>query len=175
MTEEDEGDNKKMRTFELASISDLAELVNVAKSAFMDDERFKPREAIVGGPPGHDKMERHREWLDTLIYYKCEDHGAIVGTCTVEVSGHEAKIHGVHVVSEFMGQGIGSYMLFAMRSMMPHVTKWTLITPDYATRNHYFYEKNGFRLKQRGEVEPDLGFGFYTYEKNIRQRHPLRS
>lgn len=156
-----------MRTFELASISDLTELVKVAESAFMDDERFKPRGAIAGGPPGHDKIERHREWLDTLIYFKCKDHGSIVGTCTLEVNGREAKIHGIHVVSEFMGQGIGSYMLREMQAMMPHVTKWLLITPDYATRNHYFYEMNGFMLKQRGDIEPDLGFGFYTYEKNV--------
>ena len=175
MTEEEEGDNKKMRTFGLASISDLTELVKVAKSAFMDDEKFKPREAIAGGPPGHDKIERHREWLDDLMYFKCEGHGSILGTCTVEVNGHEAKIHGIHVVSEFMGQGIGSYMLFEVQTMMPQVTKWTLITPDYAVRNHCFYEKNGFRLKQRSAVEPDLGFGFYTYEKIVRQQHPLQS
>jgi len=156
----------KMRTFGLASISDLPELVNVAKSAFIDDERFKPQEAIAGGPPGHDKLERHRQWLDSLIYFKCEDNGSIVGTCTVEINGHEAKINGIHVVSESMGQGIGSYMLREIQSKMPHVTKWTLITPDYATRNHHFYEKNGFLLKQKGDVEPDLGFGFYTFEKN---------
>ena len=156
-----------MRTFGLASISDLKELVKVAKSAFIDDERFKPREAIAGGPPGHDQIERHREWLDSLLYYKCEEHGSIVGTCTVEINGDDAKIHGIHVVSESMDQGIGSYMLREIQAGMPNITKWTLITPDYAIRNQHFYEINGFALKQRGDVEPDLGFGFYTYEKNV--------
>ena len=35
--------------------------------------------------------------------------------------------------------------------------------------NHHFYEKNGFVLKQRGDLEPDLGFGFYTYKKDAHQ------
>ena len=156
-----------MRTFGLASISDLKELVKVAKSAFIDDERFKPREATAGGPPGHDQIERHREWLDSLLYYKCEEHGSIVGTCTVEINGDDAKIHGIHVVSESMDRGIGSYMLREIQAGKPNITKWTLITPDYAIRNHHFYEINGFVLKQRGDVETDLGFGFYTYEKNV--------
>lgn len=158
-----------MRTLGLATISDLPELVKVAKSAFMDDERFKPREAIIGGPPGHDQIERHRKWLDTLMYFKCEDHGSIVGTCTVDVNGHDAKIHGINVVSGSMGEGIGSYMLHEIQAIIPNVTKWTLITPDYATRNHHFYEKNGFALKQKGDVEPALGFGFYTYQKDALQ------
>lgn len=156
-----------MRTFGLATISDLQELVKVAKSAFMDDEKFKPREAIVGGPPEHDQIERHREWLNSSMYFKCEDRGSIVGTCMVEVNGHVAKIHGIHVVSELMGEGVGSYMLREVQIIMPNITKWTLITPDYATRNHHFYEKNGFVLKQRDGVELDLGFGFYTYEKDV--------
>ena len=155
-----------MRTFGLATKSDLVELVNVSKSAFMDDERFKPPGATAGGPPGHDQIERHQEWLDTLLYYKCEENGSIVGSCTIEINGNEGKIHGLNVVSESMGKGIGSYMMSEIQSMMPNVTKWTLITPDYATRNHHFYEKNGFVLKQKGDVEPDLGFGFYTYEKD---------
>lgn len=157
----------KMRTFGLATVSDLPELVKVAKSAFMDDERFKTPEAIPGGPPGHDQIERHREWLNSLMYFKCEDHGSIVGAITLEVNGHEAKIHGINVTTESMGKGIGSYMLHQIQVILPDVNKWTLITPDYAIRNHRFYEKNGFVLKQRGSVEPDLGFGFYTYEKDV--------
>jgi GNAT superfamily N-acetyltransferase len=155
-----------MRTFRLATQSDLPELVKVTKSAFMDDERFKPLGATAGGPPGHDQIERHQEWLDTLLYYKCEENGSIVGVCTIEVNGNEAKIHGLNVVSDSIGKGIGSYMLRELQGRMLSVTKWTLITPDYATRNHHFYEKNGFVLKQKGDVKPDLGFGFYTYEKN---------
>ena len=143
----------------------------MAKSAFIDDERFKPQEARVGGPPGHDNIEKHRKWLDSLIYFKCEDNGSILGTCTVEVNGNEAKINGIQVVTESMGQGIGSHMLREIQSKMPNVTKWTLRTPDYATRNHHFYEKNGFILKKKGAVEPDLGFGFYKYEKDAQHKY----
>jgi hypothetical protein len=160
-----------MRTLKLVTKYDIPELVNVAKSAFLDDDRFKPPAVTAGGPPGYDQIERHQEWLDTLVYYKCEENESIIGLCTIELTGNKARIHGINVASESMGNGVGSYMLREIQSKMPHVTKWTLITPDYATRNHHFYEKNGFVLKRKGDIEPDLGFGFYTYEKDIRQQH----
>jgi N-acetylglutamate synthase-like GNAT family acetyltransferase len=72
-----------------------------------------------------------------------EENGSIIGLCTVEVNGNEATIHGINVDSAWMGKGVGSYMLYEIQLKYPNVTKWTLTTPDYATRNHHFYEKNG--------------------------------
>jgi len=41
---------------------------------------------------------------------------------------------------------------------------WTLDTPDYATRNHHFYEKFGY---VRVGSEPVEDFMLLAYEKHI--------
>ncbi|GGX62704.1 GNAT family N-acetyltransferase [Saccharospirillum salsuginis] len=146
---------------------DLAELVALSIEAFQDDTRFKPPGAYMGGPVGHDRLDYHKEWLSCYRYYACEHQGKIVGSAMVDVAGSLARIHGIHVSTASMGQGVGSWMLCALETALPKVTQWTLETPDYAIRNHRFYEKNGYTLEKITQPEPKLGFGFYIYEKQM--------
>jgi hypothetical protein len=45
----------------------------------------------------------------------------------------------------------------------PETTSWTLHTPGWASKNHHFYEKCGFR-KIREEQQPD-GMILWVYQK----------
>ena len=60
-----------------------------------------------------------------------------------------------------MGRGIGSWILSETLRIYPQVCIWKLETPDYAKRNHRFYEKNGFTLSEVTPKDPAVGFGFY--------------
>ena len=144
---------------------DLAELVALSIEAFQDDNRFKPPGAYRGGPVGHDRLDYHKEWLSCYRYFVCEHRDKLVGSAMVDVAGSLARIHGIHVSTASMGQGVGSWMLRAVETALPAVTQWTLETPDYAVRNHRFYEKNGYTLEKVTQPEPELGFGFHIYEK----------
>lgn len=144
---------------------DLPELVDLAVSAYRDDDRYKPPGIAKGGPPGHDRLERHRSWLTTHRYLVCQYRGCIAGSMTIEPTGTKARIHGLQVKASMMGMGVGSWMMEAVEAVLPTVVYWELETPDYATRNHRFYEKCGFRLEQILNQDPDLGFGFHKYIK----------
>ncbi len=64
-------------------------------------------------------------------------------------------------------------MLHTGMGLWPKVAFWTLETPDYAIRNHHFYEKNGFLKVGHTAVVPKIGFGFVQYEK--RTQHDARA
>ena len=154
-----------MRQLRLATQRDLTTLVNVAISAFEDDEKFKPSNAIAGGPPGHNELKTHQEWLSTLTYLVCEEANSLAGTCILKIDGKEALIHGIHVHATQIDKGIGSWILNEVEKQFPQIKRYYLETPDYSKRNHHFYEKNGFKLIKEKSIIPDLGFGFFEYEK----------
>ncbi len=68
-----------------------------------------------------------------------------------------------------MNRAIGSSLLDHLALKSPKVKVWDLETPDYARRNHGFYEKHGFECIARSGPENDTGFGFYRYRKKITQ------
>jgi len=157
-----------------AKQDDLPALVALSVAAFRDDERYKPPGAQRGGPKGHDRIDYHEEWMRKHPYIVCVHQNRLAGSIMVDLTAAPAWILGIHVDPAFMGQGIGSAMLKAVERVYPSTAGWTLQTPDYATRNHRFYEKNGFTLASVTDTEPDLGFGFHIYEKQTRRAEVVR-
>jgi ribosomal protein S18 acetylase RimI-like enzyme len=112
-----------------ASEYDLQQLRDLAVSAFTDDEYYKPVDALSGGPPGHDNIQKHRKWLESMNYHKCTQDGEIVGSCilSIHVEGR-GTIHGIHVKPESMCKGIGSWILSESQRIYPQVCSWKLET-----------------------------------------------
>ncbi len=154
-----------MLTLSKTTESDLPQLRDLSISSFADDEKYKPVGAISGGPPGHDSLQKHGIWLSSMNYYKCTKAGELVGSCILDIHGNLGVVHGIHVKQEFMGKGIGSWILSEVQRVYPRLCVWELETPDYAIRNHRFYEKNGFSLVEITPKESAIGFGFYKYRK----------
>jgi GNAT superfamily N-acetyltransferase len=157
-----------------ATESDLSQLRELAVLAFADDEQYKPVGALPGGPPSHDSIQKHREWLNSMDYHKCTQDGEIIGSCILDIHLDRGTIHGIHVKPESMGKGIGSWILSEAQRIYPQVCSWILETPDYAKRNHLFYEKNGFTLSGVTPIDTALGFGFYIYKKVAQQGYCSR-
>ena len=158
-------EQKHMLSMSKAILADAPVLRNIAISAFTDDEQYKPSWAKTGGPPEHDSIQKHKEWMQIHDYIKCEKEGEIVAGCIVKHKGKHGEIFGLFVKSDSMRQGIGSHLLQYVLSTNPKIERWSLETPDYSTRNHTFYEHNGFILVEKTDVEAALGFGFYKYEQ----------
>lgn len=64
----------------------------------------------------------------------------------------------------FQNQGIGQEALKLMFEKHSDVHKWTLGTPNWAVRNHHFYERVGFKKVLETEVSPELGWSSFEYE-----------
>ena len=68
------------------------------------------------------------------------------------------------VDSRFHNQGIGQEAIRQMFERYPEAVCWRLETPEWAIRNHHFYEKAGFRLKDKTVVDPKTGWADFIYE-----------
>jgi GNAT superfamily N-acetyltransferase len=148
-----------------AEASDAQALRRVAVSAFGVDEAYKPPAAVPGGPPGHDRLARHQEWIRRWDYYKASLGGRIVGGCIVKPQLDRLELFGLFVDAVHMRQGIGAGLVTAVMARYPQDLPWTLETPDYSTGNHRFYQRIGFRRHKRLPPDPELGFGFYIYHR----------
>jgi len=152
-----------MTTITDAQLNDAERLCEIAVSAFIEDERHKPDHIPRGGPPGHDEVQNHIDWITHYVYLKYEENGQLCGGCMAKVDGWYGNIFGIFVDASSMNRNIGSSLLKQLLLNYPDVEIWSLETPDYARRNHAFYEKHGFQCIRRSEPESDIGFGFYHY------------
>lgn len=158
-----------MLSLTVANQSDIIQLRDLAVNAFDEDKKYRPSNIDGGEPPGIETTEKHEEWLNSKTYLKCTMNGNLVGSCILDIQEDKGVIGGLHVGSHYMNTGIGSWIINEIERMFPNVSTWSLETPDYATRNHHFYEKNQFILKNITSPEPSLGFGFYNYERKVQK------
>ena len=149
---------------EKAKESDARLLCLVAMSAFEDDKKFKPAKVKLEDPPGHDSSETHREWIREHDYFKCVIGGDIVGGCIVKSYVDYYELFGIFLHKDFIGRGIGRKLLHEVMRLYPEGSYWSLETPDYAHRNHRFYERSGFIAVERSAPDPTLGYGFVRYK-----------
>lgn len=154
-----------MMNVQRAEEKDAERLRLSAISAFMVDERDKPFGAKSGGPPGHDLIQQHLSWMKKHDYFKCLIHHRIAGGCIVKKHAGHYELFGIFLGETYIGKGIGSVFLRRVMRRYPTGSEWILETPDYSTRNHRFYERNGFVYSKRIGPDPDLGYGFIEYKK----------
>lgn len=156
-------------TFLRATPADVETLVAVQIAAFNNDAVIYPGVA-VGGPPGYDSIAENLHQMRLDHYTKILADGQIVGGIVVaNIDGAHYHLGTLYIHPDYHGQGIGGAALQFIESTYP-ARRWTLNTPDYATRNHRFYEKHGY--VKTGE-HPFRYFRLFDYEKRI-ERDPRR-
>ena len=150
-------------TIERAAPDDVEKLVEVQIAAFHDDARIYPGVAI-GGPPGYDSIEETLDLINTYDYYKILANGQIVGGVMVTNRG-DGHMHlaVIYIDPACHSRGIGTQTVAFIERTYP-AKMWSLDTPDYATRNHHFYEKFGY---VRVGSQPEEDFMLLQYEKHI--------
>ena len=152
--------------FEEATEQDIPDLTRVMTLAFDDDAR-KHLGQEKGGPPGYDNGEFFRVWLlpyKESVGYKILSAGTLIGFVLVWILPQGENILGtIFVHPDHQDQGVGSRAWQFVEEHYPETTSWTLHTPGWASKNHHFYEKCGFR-KIREEQQPD-GMILWVYQK----------
>jgi N-acetylglutamate synthase-like GNAT family acetyltransferase len=155
-----------MLSLHIATHMDIVELRDLAVDAFAEDAIYRPDGIEDSDPPGLADIYEHEKWLQSKTYLVCTMNHNIVGSCILDMKNETATIFGLHVRQQQMNRGVGSWILDEIQRMFPQVSIWALETPDYATRNHYFYQKNGFALVEVTPKDPSIGFGFHKYAKS---------
>ena len=153
----------RMRPMDLEA--DIDELVVAMREAFDDDSR-RFRGTSEGGPPGYDNGDFLRMWAPQGEAYTILYEGKIVGNIIVfPQPGSVTFLGNITIHPDFQDKGIGSHVIVLVESKHSDCRVWRLGTPEWAIRNHHFYEKNGYRLVEKTESEDD--FITYVFEKNM--------
>jgi len=129
--------------FERIAEHDLPELARVMQRAF-DDDAQKHLGVQGGGPPGYDDGKFFRRWLfgrDETVGCKILEGDQLVGAFIVWIHDHGDNLLGTLFVDpDHQDRGVGRRAWQFIESRWPTTRSWSLGTPSWAVKNHYFYE-----------------------------------
>ncbi len=150
-----------------ATEADIPALTEVMTRSFNDDsQRF--RGEPEGGPDGYNNGRFFRQWMRFGNCWKIVLGDNLIGAFIVfkDYPQKGSNVLGtIFLDPEFQNQGIGSFTMEYIHETYP-AKRWVLDTPEWHTRNHYFYEKLGYR-KVGEQEEPHAGFTLHIYQKDM--------
>ena len=176
--------------FVKACIDDAETLTKLQRRTFDDDahrsgqragDRRETRTAVqcgvvrrsasgVGGPPGYDSVDWTLWAIKTGIYFKILAGDQIIGGVILfDMHKRHFNLGRIFVDPDWQNQGIGSQAVCFVERTFRYVKTWSLDTPEWATRNHHFYEKLGY-VRVGEEVPKGLTIRLYLYEKRMPSR-----
>jgi len=159
-------DNQLAITIAPAGTEDAEKLTEVQVGTFVDDNSRKPPGCSLEGPPGYDAVDWNLKWISKTPYFKILNGEGIVGGMIVFGTGQgQCELGRIFVDPSYQNLGIGQQAMRLLFSTFPQVTRWTLGTPCWATRNQHFYEKLGFVEVGRTDLDPQLGWASVEYER----------
>ena len=143
-------------SFEQITKADIPELTEVMTRAF-DDDSQKHLGIEKGGPPGYDDGEFFHKWLfgyEQSIGFKIVSEGAAIGGLIVwDMEDGHNFLGTIFIDPAHQDRGVGTRAWQFVEETYPQAKSWSLGTPVWAVKNHYFYEqKCGF---SRVEVKDD--------------------
>jgi GNAT superfamily N-acetyltransferase len=147
-----------------ATHDEAAPLVAIQVAAFHSDAELYP-DVGVGGPPGYDSVDAMRKDIAKDDVYTIRYDGHMVGGMKVIRQGEGKYWLGVLFVDPaYHSRGIGTAAMHFIEERYPDAIRWRLDTPQWATRNHYFYEKLDYKRVGTAIIG---GTPLYVYEKRL--------
>ena len=135
-----------------------------------DDDAQKHLGQPKGGPPGYDDGEFFRTWLlsyEESIGYLIKRGEEIVGGIIVWILPEGHNILGtIFVDPDHQDQGVGQRTWRFIEDTYPDTKSWRLATPEWAMKNHAFYQKCGFRRVDSDPlIPPEENTAIYLKER----------
>jgi RimJ/RimL family protein N-acetyltransferase len=144
-------------------MEDAKSLRDSQVKTFKDDNKNKSEGKAMGFPPGCDSIKWNSDRILENEVYKITCDGMLVGGFIIFTYGKNKKEIGrVWIEPEYQNKGIGKKAFDILFKTVQSKTEWKLETPDWAVRNHHFYEKVGF--KKIGETEFNKFCGWKEYK-----------
>jgi len=146
---------------------DLPVLTTIMKDAFNDDALRFNNKSEGDGPPGYDTGDFYRKWIPQSQGFKILYKGKIAGAILVFPNSKGTSYLGnINIDPQYQNLGLGSKLIQFIEAKYPASKLWVLETPVWATRNHHFYQKNGYsKLKQ---IEHKDGMKEFVFQKRIK-------
>ncbi len=157
-------------SFQTMEEIDIPDLTPVMKRAF-DDDAQKHLGKESGGPPGYDNGDFFRTWLlpyQESVGYKIISGEKVIGGTIIWILPEGNNILGtIFVDPDYQDMGIGQQTWQFIEKTYPDTKSWRLGTPVWATKNHYFYQKCGFKRVDSDPLIP-LEEDSVVFRKEIR-------
>lgn len=104
--------------------------------------------------PGYKSIEMQKYHTWDNKYYKIIYENRIIGVILISHTGKEhARIDRFYILPKYQNIGLGSKVIKLVEELFEDVKIWTLDTMQQSSRNHYFYEKNGYELVEQNSDE----------------------
>jgi len=157
-----------MTNIEKALPEDVEKLTEIEIRAFIDDNKNKPPNCNLEGPPGYNSLKWNLHWIQHTYYYKITFKEVIVGGAILfDLGDCHYELGRIWIDPKHQNKKIGQDAMRMLFKLHSDVRRWTLGTPSWAIRNQHFYEKLGFVKIRETEVDPDLGWSGIEYERKL--------
>ncbi|SFC59065.1 Acetyltransferase (GNAT) family protein [Bacillus sp. 491mf] len=149
-----------------ASIIEAETLTEISKKTFNEEaKKWLPDKGRITDyniqPPGYASIEMTKYMIKELNCFKIIYNETIVGGIIVTISGQSfGRIDRIFVDPSYQEKGIGSKVITLIEKEFSNVRTWDLETSSRQIKNHYFYEKVGYKATFKTEDE-------YCYIKRI--------
>ncbi len=148
-----------------AKLEEAENLKSLSITAF--EENFKKYGHY---PPGLASVDWHKEKIENGLYHTIRYGEVMVGgVYLISYPNNQMKIEYLFIRPKYQGKQIGTKVMSLIENEYNMVTTWFLLTPHEDYRNHYFYEKLGY--KKVGEIKP-IEKSDFTLFKFIKTTNP---
>lgn len=147
--------------FRKSTLDDIPRLIRIQKAAFHEDllkyEDFETN-------PACESFELLKENIEKAYHFTIlGEQQYIIGAVDIRGNNERMHISKIFVDPEFQNKGVGTYAMQYIESIFPDTKLWTLYTPCLSFRNHYLYEKLGYKKVKETPVNDKLVL--FKYEK----------
>lgn len=137
---------------------DYLEINQLIVRAF-DDDTVMHTDHSADGPPGYNDGSLLDRYLhnSNIISNKILLGSQILGLYVIEIDQvTSGELHLLAIDPAFKNQHYGLTTWHHIEKSQPLVKDWIVETPNYSTRNHYFYTKKcGFYFLEKKDYPPD--------------------
>lgn len=138
--------NKELR-LEPISTNDAVEIRDIMVKIVEDEALRWFKDGEKPYVPGYNSIEMQKYHTWDNKYYKIIYENSIAGVVLIYHTGKEhARIDRFYILPEYQNIGLGSKVIKLVEELFQDIKIWTLDTMQQSSRNHHFYEKNGYEL-----------------------------
>lgn len=125
------------------TINEAEVLLDIQREAFKEDlDKYQDYDTS----PATEAIEKLMRKINNSFHYTVFQENTIIGGIEVrKLSETQFYLNRVYLSPNYQNKGIGAKLMGFVENEFPEASEWTLSTPYMNYRNHYFYEKFGYK------------------------------